>query len=274
MLFVPTSRAALNASPKASHGRTSALLSVGRLVGAAVGAGLAGIALDGTLTAADRAPHAAAGGARLPRRRDPGVDVPLRRRAARGRARPELAGPGCQPGLLAGLLGPVGPHLLAVAAHGHVAPAPGPVAAGVIERPLAVIGDARLHARPAAVHRGVGHRDQQPGQDARDSPRRAGRSRSRRRAPKRTESRPRSATSSRWRAASAAVRSRWLWLTSTRAQRLAQLDRLLELARPELRWAPGRAAPARSATAASCAGVSVRSSPVSTSRVLTKSMTS
>ncbi len=52
MLFVPTSRAALNATPQASHGRTSALLSVGRLVGAAVGAGLAGIALTGILTAA------------------------------------------------------------------------------------------------------------------------------------------------------------------------------------------------------------------------------
>jgi len=51
MLFVPTSRAALNASPQASHGRTSALLSVGRLLGAATGAGLAGIALSGTLTA-------------------------------------------------------------------------------------------------------------------------------------------------------------------------------------------------------------------------------
>jgi MFS transporter, DHA2 family, methylenomycin A resistance protein len=51
MLFVPTSRAALNASPLASHGRTSAVLSVGRLLGAAVGAGLAGIALSGTLTA-------------------------------------------------------------------------------------------------------------------------------------------------------------------------------------------------------------------------------
>ena len=51
MLFVPTSRAALNATPQASHGRTSALLSVGRLVGAAVGAGLAGVALSGTLTA-------------------------------------------------------------------------------------------------------------------------------------------------------------------------------------------------------------------------------
>ena len=51
MLFVPTSRAALNASPGASHGRTSAVLSVGRLLGAAVGAGLAGLCLSGTLTA-------------------------------------------------------------------------------------------------------------------------------------------------------------------------------------------------------------------------------
>jgi MFS family permease len=47
MLFVPTSRAALNATPLASHGRTSAVLSVGRLLGAAAGAGLAGIALAG-----------------------------------------------------------------------------------------------------------------------------------------------------------------------------------------------------------------------------------
>jgi DHA2 family methylenomycin A resistance protein-like MFS transporter len=47
MLFVPTSRAALNATPLASHGRTSALLSVGRLLGAAIGAGLAGMALAG-----------------------------------------------------------------------------------------------------------------------------------------------------------------------------------------------------------------------------------
>ena len=51
MLFVPVSRAALNATPQASHGRTSALLSVGRLLGAAIGAGLAGVALSGTLTA-------------------------------------------------------------------------------------------------------------------------------------------------------------------------------------------------------------------------------
>jgi DHA2 family methylenomycin A resistance protein-like MFS transporter len=51
MLFVPVSRAALNATPEASHGRTSALLSIGRMLGAAVGTGLAGVALSGTLTA-------------------------------------------------------------------------------------------------------------------------------------------------------------------------------------------------------------------------------
>jgi len=45
LLFVPTSRAALNAVPATLHGRTSATLSIGRLLGAAVGAGLAGIAL-------------------------------------------------------------------------------------------------------------------------------------------------------------------------------------------------------------------------------------
>lgn len=50
LLFVPTSRAALNATPLASHGRTSALLSIGRLLGAAVGAGLAGVALAGGVT--------------------------------------------------------------------------------------------------------------------------------------------------------------------------------------------------------------------------------
>jgi DHA2 family methylenomycin A resistance protein-like MFS transporter len=47
MLFVPTSRAALNSNPPSAHGRTSAVLSVGRLLGAAVGAGLAGAALAG-----------------------------------------------------------------------------------------------------------------------------------------------------------------------------------------------------------------------------------
>ena len=50
MLFVPTSRAALNATPLAAHGRTSALLSMGRLLGAAVGAGLAGAAIAGGVT--------------------------------------------------------------------------------------------------------------------------------------------------------------------------------------------------------------------------------
>jgi MFS family permease len=47
MLFVPTSRAALNATPRASHGRTSAILSVGRLLGAGIGAGLGGVVLAG-----------------------------------------------------------------------------------------------------------------------------------------------------------------------------------------------------------------------------------
>jgi MFS transporter, DHA2 family, methylenomycin A resistance protein len=47
MLFVPTSRAALNATPLVSHGRTSAVLSVGRLLGAGIGAGLGGVALSG-----------------------------------------------------------------------------------------------------------------------------------------------------------------------------------------------------------------------------------
>jgi MFS transporter, DHA2 family, methylenomycin A resistance protein len=52
MLFVATSRAALNATPTAYHGRTSAVLSLGRLVGAAVGATLAGATLAGGLSAA------------------------------------------------------------------------------------------------------------------------------------------------------------------------------------------------------------------------------
>jgi MFS family permease len=46
MLFVPVSRAALNATPDSSHGRTSAVLSVARLGGAAIGAGLAGLAVS------------------------------------------------------------------------------------------------------------------------------------------------------------------------------------------------------------------------------------
>ena len=47
LLFVPTSRAALNSTEAASHGRASAILSAARLVGAAAGAGLAGVALAG-----------------------------------------------------------------------------------------------------------------------------------------------------------------------------------------------------------------------------------
>jgi MFS family permease len=45
LLFVPVSRAALNTMPSTLHGRVSAVLSVGRLLGAAAGAGLAGLAL-------------------------------------------------------------------------------------------------------------------------------------------------------------------------------------------------------------------------------------
>jgi MFS transporter, DHA2 family, methylenomycin A resistance protein len=51
MLFVPVSRAALNATPDASHGRVSAMLSAARLLGAALGAGLAGAALSGGASA-------------------------------------------------------------------------------------------------------------------------------------------------------------------------------------------------------------------------------
>jgi MFS family permease len=51
MLFAPTSRAALNAAPGASHGRVSALLSAGRLTGAGLGASIAGFALSGGVTA-------------------------------------------------------------------------------------------------------------------------------------------------------------------------------------------------------------------------------
>ena len=51
MLFVPTSRAALNATALAAHGRTSAVLSVGRLLGAGVGAGLAGLAISHAIDA-------------------------------------------------------------------------------------------------------------------------------------------------------------------------------------------------------------------------------
>jgi MFS family permease len=50
LLFVPASRAALNAVPQAKHGRVSSLLSTSRLLGAAAGAGLAGVALTGGVT--------------------------------------------------------------------------------------------------------------------------------------------------------------------------------------------------------------------------------
>jgi MFS family permease len=50
LLFVPASRAALNAVSQAKHGRVSSLLSLSRLLGAAAGAGLAGIALSGGVT--------------------------------------------------------------------------------------------------------------------------------------------------------------------------------------------------------------------------------
>jgi len=51
LLFVPASRAALNAVPQSKHGRVSALLSAARLFGAALGAVLAGAALSGGVTA-------------------------------------------------------------------------------------------------------------------------------------------------------------------------------------------------------------------------------
>ncbi len=81
MLFVPVSRAALNATPEASHGRTSALLSAARLIGAAVGAGLAGAALSGGATASTvhTALAVAAGACLL-------VGLPLAGQFARGAA--------------------------------------------------------------------------------------------------------------------------------------------------------------------------------------------
>jgi MFS family permease len=50
LLFVPASRAALNAVSQAKHGRVSSLLSTSRLLGAAIGSSLAGIALTGGVT--------------------------------------------------------------------------------------------------------------------------------------------------------------------------------------------------------------------------------
>ena len=53
LLFAPTSRAALNAVAESRHGRVSSVLSLGRLLGAAAGAGLAGLALAPGVTAAN-----------------------------------------------------------------------------------------------------------------------------------------------------------------------------------------------------------------------------
>jgi len=50
LLFVPASRAALNAVPQARHGRVSSLLSASRLLGAGLGAVLGGAALSGGVT--------------------------------------------------------------------------------------------------------------------------------------------------------------------------------------------------------------------------------
>jgi MFS family permease len=51
LLFAPASRAALNAVSQSRHGRVSSLLSMSRLLGAALGASLAGTALTGGVTA-------------------------------------------------------------------------------------------------------------------------------------------------------------------------------------------------------------------------------
>jgi MFS family permease len=53
LLFVPASRAALNAVSQSKHGRVSSLLSTSRLLGAAVGSVLAGAALTGGVTRAN-----------------------------------------------------------------------------------------------------------------------------------------------------------------------------------------------------------------------------
>jgi len=51
MLFVPISRAGLNSAPESSHGRASAMLSLGRLIGAMVGASVAGTAISSGVSA-------------------------------------------------------------------------------------------------------------------------------------------------------------------------------------------------------------------------------
>ena len=50
LMFAPTSRAALNAVPESAHGRVSALLNAARLVGAAIGSALVGVAYLGGVT--------------------------------------------------------------------------------------------------------------------------------------------------------------------------------------------------------------------------------
>ncbi len=64
LLFAPTSRAALNSIPTTAHGRVSALLSAGRLAGAAIGAGLAAVSI-GTPVNATSVHHALLAGAAL-----------------------------------------------------------------------------------------------------------------------------------------------------------------------------------------------------------------
>ena len=51
MLLVPASPAALNATPSSRHGRTSSVPSIGRLLGATTGVGLAGLAIAAGATA-------------------------------------------------------------------------------------------------------------------------------------------------------------------------------------------------------------------------------
>ena len=94
MLFVPASRAALNAVPQAKHGRVSSLLSTARLLGAGLGAVLGG---RGAVGRRHRGPHAArargrrralrgrrpAGGGRaLGPRPDPRLELEVADRAA------------------------------------------------------------------------------------------------------------------------------------------------------------------------------------------------
>ena len=90
LLFVPTSRAALNATEAASHGRASAILSAARLVGAAVGAGLGGAAVGRGADRVDGPRGAGGGRGRLPAPGPAGVHAPGREgRVRRRRITPE-----------------------------------------------------------------------------------------------------------------------------------------------------------------------------------------